>query len=151
MNKIIRLILCIAVCEGAGILGSIFTFSAIPTWYVTLTKPPFSPPNYVFGPVWTTLYLLMGISLFLVWGKKKSDLTWFWVQLGLNVFWSIVFFGMKSPGLAFLVILLLWGSIFMTIKSFMKVNKSAAYLLYPYLAWVSFATILNLSIALLNR
>jgi tryptophan-rich sensory protein len=132
-------------------VGSFFTFNSVSTWYPTLEKPFFNPPSWIFGPVWTTLYFLMGISLFLVWGKKKTDLTWFWAQLALNAFWSIVFFGMKSPGLAFLVIVLLWISIFLTIKSFYKINKNAAYLLYPYLAWVTFASILNLFIAILNK
>lgn len=93
----------------------------------------------------------MGISLYLVWGKKKTDLTWFWVQLILNSFWSIVFFGLKSPLLAFVVIILLWLSIFQTIKAFRKVDKTATYLLYPYLVWVSFATLLNLFIFILNK
>jgi len=138
-------------CESAGIVSSIFTFNAVATWYLTLEKPFFNPPSWIFGPVWITLYFLMGVSLFLVWGKKKSDLKWFWIQLVLNSLWSIVFFGLRSPALAFVIIILLWISIFLTIKSFMKVNKTSAYLLFPYLAWVSFATLLNLSIVVLNR
>lgn len=149
------LILAILLCEGVGILGSFFTVSAIPTWYVTLTKPSFSPPNFIFGPVWTMLYALMGISLYLVWTSKveskQQALKYFFVQLGLNAMWSIIFFGLKKPGLAFFEIIALWIAIYLTIKAFQKISKVASYLLYPYLAWVSFASILNLSIWILNR
>lgn len=149
------LIIAILICESAGILGSFFTISSIPTWYVTLTKPSFSPPNFVFGPVWATLYALMGISLYLVWSSKAKSkqyaLTLFFVQLGLNVVWSIIFFGLKKPGLAFFEIITLWIAIYLTIKAFQKISKAASYLLYPYLVWVSFASILNLSIWILNR
>lgn len=151
MSKLIRLILSIALCEGAGIIGSFFTFQSVSTWYPTLIKPVFNPPAFIFGPVWTTLYLLMGVSLYLVWGKKKTKLKWFWKQLLLNVLWSVAFFGLKSPILGLLIIILLEISIILTIKSFSRVNKTATYLLYPYIAWVSFATILNLSIVILNR
>lgn len=151
MNKFVRLFFSIILCEGAGIIGSIFTFSSVSTWYPTLIKPSFNPPSWIFGPVWTILYLLMGISLYLVWGKKKANLKWFWVQLILNSAWSIIFFGLKSPSAAFLTIIFLWFSIYKTIVVFQKINKTSAYLLYPYLAWVSFATILNLSIVSLNR
>lgn len=150
-NKFAKLVLCILLCEGAGIIGSIFTLNSVATWYVVLQKPFFNPPSWIFGPVWTTLYFLMGISLFLVWGKKKTNFKWFWAQLALNVLWSIVFFGMKSPLLAFFVIILLWLSIFNTIQSFKPIDKRSAYLLYPYLGWVSFALLLNLSITILNR
>ncbi len=151
MNKLIRLILLVALCESAGVIGSIFTFSSINTWYVDLNKPFFNPPSWIFGPVWTTLYFLMGVSLYLVWGKKKTDLKWFWIQLVLNSIWSIVFFGLKNPALAFIIIVFLWISIFLTIKDFKKVNKTASYLLFPYLAWVGFASLLNLSIVILNK
>lgn len=144
-----KLILSITICLGAGIIGSFFTTSAIPTWYATLNKPVFSPPNWIFAPVWTTLYILMGISLYLVWKKKTVPMV-FWIQLILNATWSIVFFGMKNPILAFINIAALWIAIFLTIKSFRKINKTAACLLYPYLAWVSFASVLNLFIVLLN-
>ena len=151
MNKYLRLILSIAVCEGAGLIGSIFILSSVNTWYLTLNKPFFNPPGWFFGPVWTTLYLLMGVSLYLVCGKKNADLKWFWIQLVLNSAWSIIFFGLKSPVLAFIIIVILWVSIFKTIVDFRKVNKRASYLLYPYLAWVSLASLLNLSIILLNK
>lgn len=149
------LIFAILISESAGILGSFFTVSSIPTWYVTLTKPSFSPPNFVFGPVWTTLYALMGISLYLVWVSKAKSKQYavrlFFIQLGLNAIWSIIFFGLKSPGLAFLEIVALWVAIFLTIKAFRKISTKASDLLYPYLAWVSFASILNFSIWVLNK
>lgn len=149
-SKILKIFLAIGICLGAGVIGSLFTAPAIPTWYATLNKPFFSPPNWVFGPVWTVLYVLMGISLYLVWGKKKVNLKWFWVQLFLNTIWSVAFFGLKSPALAFVVIILLWFSIFQTIKTFAKVNKTVSFLLWPYFVWVSFATILNLALVILN-
>ena len=145
-----KLIFSIGLCLGAGIIGSFFTFSAIPTWYQTLNKPFFSPPNSIFGPVWTFLYILMGCSLYLVWLKKEVPAV-FWVQFILNAVWSIIFFGMKNPTLAFVDIIALWIAIILTIKSFAKIDKLASFLLYPYLAWVSFATVLNLGIWLLNR
>ncbi|MBP9716462.1 MAG: tryptophan-rich sensory protein [Candidatus Levybacteria bacterium] len=151
MKDLLRLVGFIFLCQAAGLIGSIFTFNSVNTWYLTLEKPFFNPPSFVFGPVWTTLYFLMGVSLFLVWGKKKTDLKWFWIQLSLNTVWSIIFFGLKNPLFAFIIIILLWISIFQTIKSFKKVNKTASYILYPYLFWVSFASILNLSIVLLNK
>lgn len=139
----------IALCVGAGILGSLFTASAIPFWYATLNKPLFSPPNSVFGPIWTILYILMGISLYLVWVKKKIPPV-FWIQLTLNVLWSVIFFALKNPTLAFIEILALWIAIYFTIKSFSRVSKTASNLLIPYLLWVTFATLLNLSIVVLN-
>ncbi|MDP3733292.1 MAG: TspO/MBR family protein [Candidatus Daviesbacteria bacterium] len=144
-----KLLFSIGLCLGAGIVGSFFTFSAIPTWYAALAKPSFSPPNWVFGPVWTILYILMGISLYLVWLKKKVPNV-FWIQLILNTAWSIIFFGMKNPTLALVDIIALLVAIILTIKSFYKINKLASYLLIPYLAWVSFASILNLMIVVLN-
>lgn len=148
-KKIPRLIFSIGVCLGAGIIGSVFTFSSIPTWYAALNKPSFSPPNWVFGPVWTILYLLMGISLYLVWQKKKVPAV-FWVQLVLNALWSVIFFGLKNPVLAMLDIAVLWVAIYLTIKSFYPISKIAAYLLLPYLLWVTLASVLNLSIVILN-
>jgi tryptophan-rich sensory protein len=151
VNKYLRLILFILICEASGLIGSIFTVSSIPTWYATLAKPFFNPPSWVFGPVWTTLYFLMGVSIFLVWGKKKADTKWFWIQLFFNFIWSIVFFGFRNLGLGFIIIALLWASIVITILEFKKINKISAYLLLPYLAWVSFASLLNFTILLLNR
>jgi benzodiazapine receptor len=148
------LIFSIVLCESAGIIGSLFTASAISTWYVSLIKPSFSPPNWLFGPVWVTLYLLMGVSLYLIWkkGKKNSGLIkLFLIHLVLNAFWSVIFFGFKNLGLAFAEIMILWVIILYLALKFYKVNKTAAYLLVPYQLWVSFAAILNLSIWLLNR
>lgn len=144
------LVLSIGLCLGAGILGSFFTFSAIPEWYSTLNKPFFSPPNWIFGPVWTALYILMGISLYLIWQKKKVPLV-FWIQLILNAVWSIIFFRLKNPGLAFIDIVVLWIAIILTIKYFYPISKLAGYLLIPYLLWVSFAAILNYAILILNN
>ncbi len=145
----LQLVFSILLCEGAGVLGSFFTVSSIPTWYVALNKPVFSPPNFIFGPVWTLLYFLMGVSLYLVW-QKRGVPSIFWIQLVLNVLWSIIFFGLKNPTLAFVNIVVLWIAIFLTIKSFYKINKLAGNLLVPYLVWVSFASLLNLSIIILN-
>lgn len=146
----------ILLAQLAGVVGSLFTFSAIPTWYATLDKPFFAPPNFVFGPVWTTLYTLMGISVYLVWRKyqfkKKSLIFWevYFAQLILNTLWSIIFFGFKELGLAFVEIMALWYFIVRTIQESKKLNPTSAYLLYPYLGWVSFAALLNLSLYLLN-
>src|SRR4051812_26986360 len=120
MNKYLKLFIAILICEGAGLIGTIFTFDAIDTWYITLTKPFFNPPSWIFGPVWTILYLLMGISLYLARETKKISLKWFWIQLGLNTLWTLLFFGLKNPALAFVEIVLLWISIVLTIKSFWK-------------------------------
>lgn len=144
-----KLIFSVGLCLGIGVLGSFFTVSSIPDWYVTLEKPFFSPPNWLFGPVWTILYIMMGISLYLIWIKKKVP-SIFWVQLTLNAVWSIIFFGLRNPTLALVDILALWIAIVLTIKSLYKINKPSAYLLYPYIAWVSFAVLLNLFIVLLN-
>ncbi len=155
MNKIFKLILLVLVCEGVGVLGSIFTISAIPNWYAGLNKPFFSPPNFVFGPVWTTLYFLMGLSLFLVLEKKlKKDrqkiISLFSLQLFLNFIWSIIFFEAQNPALAFVNIIALWLSIAILIFKFWPHSKAASLLLVPYLAWVSFASVLNLFIVILN-
>lgn len=158
MKNLYKFIFSVIICEGAGLIGSIFTLSSIPTWYAALNKPAFSPPNWVFTPVWTTLYFLMGISLYLVWVKKvdKKSLKGkayqiFFAQLILNILWSIVFFGLKSPLAGFVVIVILWLSIIETIRRFAKVAKTASFLLYPYLIWVTLATILNFSIWVLNK
>lgn len=155
--KILPLILSVGVSFLAAGIGSVFTTSAIDTWYTTLQKPFFNPPNWIFGPVWTLLYLMMGISLYIVWNTKthtkerRQGLSFFFVQLALNVLWSILFFGLKSPFLALLGILLLWVMIYLTIKNFFKISRTAGWLLIPYLVWVSFATVLNLSLVFLNR
>lgn len=157
MSKTLKVILSIVFCLLVGAIGSFFTAPAIPSWYAYLNKPFFSPPNWIFAPMWTILYILMGISFYLIWsnakkGKSKNEaLGNFYVQLILNFVWSPIFFGMKNLGLAFIVIVLMWMFILRTIQSFAKLNKKASYLLYPYIAWVSFASILNLSVWLLNR
>lgn len=155
MMKIKKLGISLLLCFVVAFLGSLVTTPSIDTWYVTLQKPSFNPPNWVFGPVWTVLYFLMSVSLFLIWSKKtknkdKKPLQFFLLQLGLNLLWSIVFFGLHSPIGAFITIVLLWAAIFYTIILFYKVSKNAAYLLIPYLLWVSFATLLNLAIVILN-
>lgn len=153
---VIRFIFSIAVCLTAGMIGSVFTTPAISTWYAGLRKPDLAPPNWVFAPVWTTLFLLMGVSLFLVWnvGLGKSavrySVTAFSVQLVLNVLWSYLFFGLRSPLLGLLDIIVLWFAIALTIVLSFKVSKTAAVMLIPYLAWVSVATYLNCLILKLN-
>lgn len=152
----LKLIISIVVCELAGIIGSIFTAPSINGWYLGIVKPALNPPAWVFGPVWTTLFVLMGIAAFLVWkrGLERREvrvaLYIFLVQLVLNTFWSIIFFGLQSPGGAFLEIIFLWLAILASIFAFAKVSKPAAWLLVPYILWVSFAAYLNYSIWMLN-
>jgi tryptophan-rich sensory protein len=152
--KILKLIASILVCQLAGIVGSLATFPEITGWYVFLIKPFFAPPNWLFGPVWITLYLLMGIALWLVWEKglkkAKKAMQLFAAQLALNSLWSIVFFGFHSPLGGFIVIVLLWYLIFLCMMRFSKISKKAGWLLVPYLAWVSLASLLNFAILLLN-
>jgi len=153
MNKWVKVIISILICQMAGFIGSIFTSPSIQTWYVGLQKPAFAPPNWVFAPAWISLFTLMGISLYLVWNKKKNiktPLVLFSVQLVLNMMWSFLFFGLKSPFYALVEIIILWIAILLTIISFYKVSKRAGILLLPYILWVSFATILNYYIWLLN-
>ncbi|BCX14673.1 MAG: sensory protein TspO [Patescibacteria group bacterium] len=138
----------------AGFLGSVFTFPAIPGWYEGLNKPSFSPPNFIFGPVWTLLYFLMGVSFYLVLSSKNKDKKEsyfvFALQVVFNTLWSFAFFGLRSPLLGALVIIILWFLIVLMIIKFYRLNKLAGLLNLPYLAWVSFATILNLSVYALN-
>lgn len=151
MKKYFTLTLSIIFCLLVGFAGSLATTPSIPTWYATLNKPFFSPPNWLFGPVWTLLYIFMGISLYLIWSKPQKLKTIFFIQLFLNFLWSFIFFGLRQPFLAFLEIIILWYFIFSYIRQALPVSRLAAYLFYPYLAWVSFASILNLAIVLLNR
>ncbi len=148
----IRLIGCILGCELAGIIGSIFTFSSISTWYALLEKPFFTPPAWVFGPAWTILYALMGIALYLVWEKgiTPKAMEFFGIQLTLNIVWSVLFFGLKNPLLAFIEIIGLWISILVTIIEFQRISSKAAWLLAPYLGWVTFAAVLNFFVWQLN-
>lgn len=156
MKKLSKFLISTIGCELVGVAATPFTISSIPTWYQTLTKPSFSPPNWVFGPAWTILYFLMGVAAYLIWIKGlekkavKTALTFFIAQLVFNFFWSILFFGLHSPILGLVDILILWALILITIIKFHKISKTASYLLIPYILWVSFATILNLSIVLLN-
>lgn len=142
--------------QAAGIIGSFFTSSSIPTWYAFLTKPELAPPNFVFAPVWTTLFVLMAIGAFIVWRKgfARKDvwvaLSVYVVQLVLNTLWSIIFFGMQNPKMAFFEIIVLWAAIVTTIVLFARISKIAGLLLIPYIAWVSFAAYLNYGLWMLN-
>lgn len=152
----VRLGLAIIAVEATGLLGSLFTAPAITTWYSTLNKPAFNPPNWIFAPVWTILFALMGIAAFLVWqrGWKKVEVKFalkiFLAQLVLNILWSIIFFGLHSPAAAFLEIIALWLVIVATIVAFWKISRPAAYLLLPYILWVTFAAFLNWTIWSIN-
>jgi len=154
---IVKLIVSIVACEGAGGIGAIFTTHAIPTWYKGLKKPAFTPPNSVFGPIWITLYLLMGIAVFFVWreglGQEGVTVAFivFWVQLVLNILWSVIFFGLKSLLGGMVVILLLWIAILVNIILFFGVSPIAGGLLIPYIIWVSIAANLNVQVWKLNR
>jgi tryptophan-rich sensory protein len=140
-NKFVKLLISVIGCLFVGVTGGLFTYPAIQSWYVTLNKPFFTPPNWIFGPVWTILYILMGISLYLIWSGKGKEhmrrqaMRYFLLQLALNFLWSIGFFGLRDP---------------LLIRAFLSFNKHAGYLLMPYLAWVSFATLLNGAIVFLN-
>jgi tryptophan-rich sensory protein len=150
MKTLIKFLISIIICQLAGIIGSFFTSKSVATWYLTINKPAFTPPNYLFAPAWISLFLLMGISLFLVWQKGKRGLPIFFIQLIFNILWSVMFFGLKSPLLGLIVILILWTLILLTIIKFFKISKPAGWLLIPYILWVSFATILNFAILILN-
>jgi tryptophan-rich sensory protein len=156
LKKLPKILIAVLVCLGIGFFSGFATQSSIDTWYLTLNKPSFNPPDWIFAPVWTFLYILMGIAAGIVWSKGyyhkwvKTAMYHFIFQLLFNGLWSIVFFGFRSPGLAFLVIIVLLVLILLTYKWFKIVSKTAAYLLIPYLLWVAFATILNFSIWQLN-
>jgi len=157
LRDIIKLISSLILCQLAGFIGSLFTIPAIPTWYRTLNKPFFTPPDWIFAPVWIGLYLMMGISLYMVWRRKGHDLQvkgafiLFFIQLVLNAFWSVAFFGLKSPMAGLINIIILWIALLWTTKKFFKVSRDAAILLLPYILWVSFAAVLNFSLWALNR
>ena len=145
----------VAVCFAAAALGVWLTGNAIESWYVTLNKPAWNPPNWLFGPVWSVLYLLMAIAAWIVWRHRgwhagRVPLVLFAVQLALNAAWSGLFFGLRSPGAGMVEIILLWGAILATLISFGRVSRGAAALMVPYLLWVSFAAVLNLAIWRLN-
>lgn len=182
-NKLLKLVTSIIICELAGAIGSFFTTSQIGapsgSWYRGLNKPSFNPPNWIFGPVWTTIFILTGVSLYLVWSKNwnpknkinfKGKKPWntlsgkflsgswqkaniiliFVLQLALNILWPVIFFGMHAIGAAFFELLMLWFAIIFMTVNFYRVSKAAALLLLPYILWVSFASILNLIIFLIN-
>ena len=156
LKELVRLIASILIVFIAGTIGSIATLSQIPTWYAALVKPSWAPPNWLFGPVWTTLYILIGIALFLVWkeGINRKDvklaISVFVVQLVLNVLWSVIFFGYNSLLGGLIVIIILWIAILANIIFFYRVSKSAGLLLVPYIVWVTIASYLNYSVYLLN-
>lgn len=151
-----RLVLSLAICQAAGVAGSIYTAQSVSWWYPTLIKPFFTPPAGLFLPVWSFLFVLVGYALYLVWNKglKKKGVVdavaLFGVQLILNVTWSYLFFSLRNPFLALIEILVLWGAILVTTLRFSKIDKTAGYLMIPYLFWVGFASVLNLAIVLLN-
>ncbi len=154
--EVLKLVASVVVCQLAGIIGSIFTASSVSTWYAALRKPSFTPPGWVFGPVWISLYALMGISAYLVWRNGLSHkavriaLTLFVAQLVLNALWSAMFFGLRSPLAGLVDISILWVLILLTIFYFLKVSTTAGALLVPYALWVTFAAILNHSIWIMN-
>jgi benzodiazapine receptor len=150
-----RFFASLIICQLAGFIGSIFTTPAIPGWYASLEKPSFNPPSWIFSPVWILLYLLMGVTLYLLWQnlpKKEARiaLIFFGIQLGLNTLWSVFFFGLKLPMVAFLEIIVLWVFILLTMIMSSRVTKAAVYLLLPYILWVNFAAVLNFFLWRLN-
>jgi len=157
LTIVIKFIVCLALTFSAALLGSLFTRNAVSDWYANLNKPIFTPPDWLFGPVWTALYLLMALSALLIWHKGLENsavriaLALFLFQLILNALWMPLFFGLKMPLVAFIEILLLLAAIGLTIMSFARVSIPAALLLLPYILWTSFAAVLNFSIWLLNR
>ncbi|MFC1627349.1 TspO/MBR family protein [Patescibacteria group bacterium] len=152
-----KLLFSILIAQLAGLVGSFFTVSSVKSWYLTINKPSWNPPGWLFGPVWITLYTLMGIASYLVWQKRdvnsnvKAALAVYGVHLAMNALWSILFFGLKNPGLAFIEILGLLFFIVLTMVMFYKVKPVTFWFLLPYLLWVSFASALNFTIWRLNR
>ena len=158
MEKYKKILIFVVTCIAIGYLSGTVTRSSVVTWFPTLIKPNFNPPAWVFAPVWSTLYIMMGIAAGLVWNRidferetVRKALLFFVIQLVLNALWSILFFGLKNPLLALIEIVLLWLMIYETYVKFVKIDKIAGYLFIPYLLWVSFATVLNASIWWLNR
>jgi benzodiazapine receptor len=158
MNKYLKILIFVATCVGVGYLSGVVTRSSVETWFPTLIKPGFNPPSWVFAPVWSFLYIIMGIAAGLVWGRidfekeaVRKALMFFAIQFALNAIWSLLFFGLKNPLLALVEIVILWLMIYETFLKFTKIDKVAGYLFIPYILWVSFATVLNASIWWLNR
>jgi translocator protein len=156
MNQILKFIIALVAPLMVGGISGYFTASEIKSWYILLNKPSWNPPNYLFGPVWTTLYILMGYAFYRIWVSKGSSEMKNWaiglfiVQLILNFFWSFIFFKQHNLGWAFVEIIAMWLAILCTMIAFSKIDKPAAWLLVPYISWVSFATILNYTIWQLN-
>lgn len=152
-----KLILSIGICQLAGLIGGLWTRESVGTWYATIEKPAFTPPGWVFGPVWISLYIMMGIALYLVWrsssvhSPKTLAFVAFGAQLVLNTLWSYFFFYLKNPLAGLVEIVILWIAILLTIVLFYQIRKGAAFLMVPYLLWVSFAAVLNASIWYLNK
>lgn len=158
MNKINKIAAIVVTCLCVGYFSGIVTKASIETWYVYLEKPFFNPPNWIFAPAWSLLYVLMGVAAGLIWDRLDSNkevvkkaLIVFAIQLALNALWSFLFFGLKNPLLALIEIIVLWLMIYETYSQFVKINKISGYLFLPYLAWVSFAMVLNGSIWWLNK
>lgn len=156
MNKAFKIIIGVVICLAIGFLGSIATQGGVNSWYPTIEKPSFNPPNWVFAPVWTTLFILMGIAAGLVWDRMnlrpeaKPALQLFGIQLVLNSLWSFLFFYFQMPGVAFIELIILWVFIFLTMRAFFSLSKPAGWLMLPYFLWVTFAGVLNGSIWYLN-
>ena len=156
MNNTFKLIIAIIIPVAVGAISGFFTATGVESWYQTINKPSWNPPGWIFAPVWTTLYIMMGVALFLVWKSDSSDIlkktaiTLFTIQLVLNFFWSFIFFDQHQIGWALVEIIAMWIFILLTIFAFGNISKLAAWLLVPYISWVSFATILNYTIWKLN-
>lgn len=160
LSRTFKILVMIVTCVIVGAISGLVTKESVDTWYPMINKPSFNPPNWIFAPVWSTLYVMMGIAAGLVWDKMeiktqtetvKKGLKFFAIQLALNALWSYIFFGLHNPMLALLEIVVLWLMIYETFVQFNKVNKIAGYLFIPYLLWVTFAFVLNASIYWLNR
>ncbi len=157
MNNIFKLVIAIAIPLIVGSTSGFFTITGVESWYQTIQKPSWNPPSWIFGPVWTSLYIMMGIALFLIWKSplssdiKRTAILLFAIQLVLNFFWSFIFFYQHQIGWALVEIIALWLLILLTIFAFAKINTTAAWLLVPYISWVSFASILNFTIWKLNN
>ncbi len=158
LNNVVKLIIAIIIPVAVGGISGFFTASNVDTWFTTVAKPSFNPPSWLFAPVWTTLYVMMGIALFLVWKNetvskavKQKAIIFFAIQMALNFLWSFTFFEAHAIGWAVVNIVLLWLFILATIFSFAPISKTAAWLLVPYISWVSFASILNIAIWQLNK
>lgn len=157
MNNVVKFIIAVAIPLVVGSLSGFFTVTGVESWYQTINKPAWNPPNWLFGPVWTTLYVMMGVALFIIWKSdtstelKKIAYTLFAIQLVFNFFWSFIFFNQHLVGWALIEMVIMWVFILLTIFSFAQVDKIAAWLLVPYNSWVSFAIILNYTIWQLNR